>query len=520
MKKKIISSVLAITLGCSVLSAVGCKSSSVDVIGNVQENELVVCTYEFSYGTEWLEEVLDNFVATKEGVTYRIVPSNSVDTLMQGAMQSGKNLADVYMPLGNTAWPVLVQQGHLENLSSVYDTAIQTSNGLRTIKDFMDDDIVDTYYCQRLVGQGDRYPWVLPLGAITLSFVYNEEILLATPHTTASSDGSWAVGDYWTTPPETMEEMLAYCTDLNERKITPFSWSGLAKHWLVYFLNVWFAQYQGVETANLQTVGADAGSYCDFHNFTSAENWKMEGLQVAWETLQSLIIDTATGEWKNTIAGVEGYDEQDASRQFVMQKAAMCFGGSFMYSENKQFMDLDEDGEEDFTMKMMSIPTVAGAETNEDGSAKKWSYRNFGEYVCVPAKATNKALAKEFLAFMCNEESNLIFTEATGTMRPFEYNALQSLPDKQWNAFERSALQLYQDSVRVALKPMGVDEVSPIACYQTASFFGSGVNPLTLGDYRKLTGEEIFITGKGNYRSVYSETVKEYQKWLVTYGVI
>ena len=58
--------------------------------------------------------------------------------------------------------------------------------------------------------------------------------------------------------------------------------------------------------------------------------------------------------------------------------------------------------------KLMFIPTADDAEKNTDGTAKKLTYVQTDNVMYVPVNATNKDLAKEFLAFLCHKLTSLI----------------------------------------------------------------------------------------------------------------
>ena len=234
MKKKI-SILLAsmMSLGC-VFGATACGTSN-----GAQEGVLQIRYFQGGYGDVWLKKALQDYAKENEGFKYDLVPDASVTSQMNTYLQSGKNLSDIYIiQTGN--WADWVSQGYLANLTDVYETEVQTSQGKRKIKDYMDQELVDRYYMQKYAGQGDYVPWVLPEASISTSLIYNEEYLLSTEHTT-TREGKYTAGTKWTAPPETVEELLDYCADLNARDWgkgsdfkAPISWPGNASHWLKF----------------------------------------------------------------------------------------------------------------------------------------------------------------------------------------------------------------------------------------------------------------------------------------------
>ena len=173
--------------------------------------------------------------------------------------------------------------------------------------------------------------------------------------------------------------------------------------------------------------------------------------------------------------------------------------------------------------KMMQLPAIENAEQNEDGSVKTMTFYSTDEIMLVPAKANNQDLAKDFLAYLCNEENMLKFTQTSGTMRPFEYDAIElSGEDYEWNAFTESVLSMYNDSdVRLYAYPAGTanEDVSLIYRYKEPDLEGKQVWETFLSALKTMTPAQIMVSGKGNYTSVYNVTAPEFEKWKIELGI-
>lgn len=514
MKRKL-SVVLAalMSLGCLFgTTACGKKNSG------AKKGTLKITYFEGGYGDDWLEYALENYKKKNEGFAYELDSNNSITGDILTYLQSGKNLSDIYI-LQEGSWTEWVTLGYLADLKDVYEAEVETSSGKQKIKDYMDQELVGRYYMQMLVGQGEYLPWVLPEASITTSIIYNEEYLLSTKHTTAR-EGKYAVGDIWTAPPETVSELLDYCADLNARGIVPFSWAGKESHWLRFFIYTWFAQYQGVHEVNelnAETIASE-GSYYDFWNFANAEVWKMTGIQVGIDTLKSIFIDEK-GNNKNSLPHVSVYGTQDAEKKLVAGESAMLVGGSFFYNEMTPFLDWkdDDDNDPDYTFKMMPLPTIESAERDENGNPKKLAFYSTDEIMIVPAGAKNLDMAKGFLASLFNEENNLYFTQKTGTMRPFNYDARALSGEAvEWSPFTESVLDIYNDIERIYAYPSGTpkEDVSLIYRYKEPDIVGSHSWATTFSAIRKYTGKEVMVTGKGTtFKSVYDATKKTFDDW-------
>lgn len=505
----------AMLLG-GVFAAAGCSNSN--------EGVLTIRYYSGGLGEQWLVDSLEDYKELHEGFKYKLIPDNSI-TWQASMYLRGSDAPDIMMTTGGN-WREYVSRGYLEDLSDVYEAEVSTSNGTMKIKDYLIDEAQDLYKMQRLYGQGENLPWAISWSVIPASLAYNETLLLQTVHT----DSGYAVeglevGQTWKEPPATVEALQAYIADINAanagkpeaERIVPFGWAGDSTNWFDFILCSWWAQLQGLDEPNLWP---EEGAYYDFWNFKSADVYKQTGLQQALGIIQSLIVDTETGTYINSPTGVSSIKSTDMEMSFAEGEIAVALTGTFFEHEIRDFIDGDGDGEPDYTIKMMPMPLAEGAQTNEDGSARALTYINLDEVMFIPAKATNKELAKDFLAFLCNEEQLLNFTRRTGCLRPFRYNPLELDPDYDWSDFRRSVYELYFDCDDYVYKyPRNLQEASPIFTYFQPTIF-AGVDYSTVFQrLRTLTPEQILISGTAGYRSVYSYISVMYPRWELELGL-
>ena len=193
-------------------------------------------------------------------------------------------------------------------------------------------------------------------------------------------------------------------------------------------------------------------------------------------------------------------------------------------NEMKEFIGAGGNGK--FTMKMMNIPYSENCMKNEDGTNTKINFVSGDDIMFVPSKATNKSLAKEFLAYLCNEEQLLAFTKSTGCMRPFNYDPIALTAGKDgydWTEFQKSCFKMYTESdVNLYLYPgnhTDYKDYSRIFTYKRPTIF-AGVGSETAG--RKmlaLTGKEIMQTGAEGFESVFDAVSKEFPTWKAALGL-
>ena len=501
--KKMVCMLLSFTLfAVAVSSIAGCGSSTV----GAEKDVLTISYTECGYGDVWLNAAAKAFEASHEGVTVKLDGSASLGENVLTNLKSGQNLSDVYMILDG-AWQEWVSKGYIASLDTVYETEVDTKDGKQKIKDYMLDDIRGKYYMQRVAGQGEAKPWVLPWALVQIGICYNEDILKATPRRAQSGN--------WTEPPATVAELLEYCGDLTARNIVPFVLPGNA-NWLEFLMRGWWAQQQGVYEPNTAAgVAASEGAYYDFWNFASANVWRQSGIRKAMETFQSIFVDVSSGSWKNTNINSTSYSVKDAERQFINGTNAMILGGSFLYNEMRDYLDLNKDGKDDLTFKMMPLPLTENAQTDSEGNPLRITYYSTDDIMFVPAKATNLDLAKEFLAFLCNEANLNEFTQTSGSIRPFKYNASSAAGEKV-NPFTRSVIELYTDpkAVRLFSYPVKAElnEVSPLYRYKRLDMHGGMEQTQFFSDIRKVNA--VTLAG-----TISASAEKEYPKWKNELGL-
>ena len=502
MKKRIIATALAALTACScmgVLSACGGDKGA-------SEGTLTVRYYNGGYGDEWLEEALKDFCATKEGVTYNMIPDNNIT--YQANLYLKNNVPDIIMSNGN--WKDYVQDDLVEDLTSVYETEVQTSQGAKKIKDYVDQNVMKQFTRQKQYGRGEALTWGMPWASQVLSLAYNETILLSTAH----QDGNpfivegLEVGANWTHEPYTVNELMAYLYDVREADngIIPWGYSVDYLNWYDALFYVWWAQIQGTMTPNKYV---DEGCFYDFFNMTSADLVKQSGYKDALEIVRKIIVDENGKLYNSNNDG--SMTKEKMQENFAKGNIAICLVGDFFEKEYKAFM------KEGNVFKLMFIPTADDAEKNADGTAKKLTYVQTDNVMYVPKNATNKDLAKEFLAFLCSEEQLMQFTKNTGVVRPFNYNAYELEPTYSWTDFQKSTFNIYYNADDFVIKyPLTATKISPIYLYEEVSMSTGFELSTVFGEFRSkpVDGAADRIVNR-----VYTSLKKSFDEWNEYYGL-
>lgn len=514
---KLFKKMLALFVGALMMFGVlaGCNKGA-------EEGVLTIRYYIGGFGTEWLESAKEKFLAENPDVKdIKLIDDSNLRNTAITYLKS--NTPDIIMSQ-NLAWSSYVSQGLIEPIDEVYEAEVETSNGNIKIKDYLDDDFADYGYMERKAGQGSMHAWVLPWSVLTCSIAYNVDYLQSTPRR--------STGGNWTDAPATVSELVEYVDDINARNAStgddmlPFAWGGSGYNWLLFPGYVWWAQIQGVNESKID----GEGSFYDFWEFQSADVYKQTGIQGMLDILRDLVVDESAGTWKNSPSRLEERDTTDVERLFVEGEAAMCFAGSWLENEMKDFLP------EGFNMEMMRTPVVDTAYmeklgiTGVEQETATINNANAGDVMFIPSGAKNKDIAKRFLTFLCSEEMLVEFTEFTGMMRPFEYDPL-TLSDKAFSDFTKSCFELYMDSdynlfefpINAAKKQAEDPSFQTyIYTYKRPELFQEVTLSTAITKLKTLTGEQIMVTGDSasGYKSVYERVSVEYPKWEGELGLV
>ena len=497
MKSKKMLKVLALALAGTIPAsmAAGCFGPGAGT--TTSGTTLTIKYYDGAYGKKWIETAAKDFVAEKKAagveMSYRLIGDTEINQSVVNELNAGAGLSDIYM-VQSGAWTDWVTGGKLADLTSVYETEVDTSAGKQKIKDYLEDGFDIQYYSQRQANVGNYMPWAMPWSMSQIGLVYNEAMLKE-------------VG--YDVPPKTVAELSDCCAKLVAAGKTPFVFPGNESHWLRYIIQVWWAQYQGVYEENTLNVQEGDGSFYDYWNMTDVDVLNQKGIQVGIDTLQSLFVDLTAKTWKNVSDKVPSYYVKQAEKAFAEGEAAMLLGASFMYAEVANYLD----GK---TVKMMSMPTIENAAKNADGSTMNINYYTSEDFMIVPAAATNKDLAKEFLAYLCNEKYLLNFTQETGTLRPFSYDAAK-LNALEMNTFNKSVLDVYNDSdVHLVSLPANIsrpEDRSLITLYHNMQINGAWDWGTFASKLKKETSANIM-------RDVVEDTADDFEDWKNKLGLI
>ncbi len=514
--------VLALAL-VMVVSMTACGSKG-DTNEDIKNYDLIVKYYSGAYGDDWIKLAAEEF-GKEKGINVQTIPSSDMDCGAENNLTAGKNLADLYIGSSNR-WQSWVQNGYVENLKSVYDATVKTSEGDVKISDYIDSEVIGRCFIERQVGTGDSYPWIIPFTAMPMSLAYNNDALKKISHTSSASVSSESVDkstNKWIAPPKNLSEWLAFCDDINayksddKHKYVPFGWSALASEQVYYFMFTWWAQYQGLYESNV----AGQGSFYDFWNFGntskttlnqtfSSSVFNQKGIAASLDNFKKLVVDSK-GNYKNSLSAVNTLSTQELTRALYAarneERPVIAFASSFGESEARLtgVLDSDSDGKQDSDIRFMNIPALDGHEN------EKYLYCAYDDLMFIPSGAAHKDLAKEFLIFLCSEDQLKKFTiRSGGGIRPFNYDA-REIEDESLTAYNKSVFDVYYNSTKVYDFPLKAYKESPFAVsliytYESPIVFADVSVATVMNMLKSTDGTEImkevkrtFDLSKNNY---------------------
>lgn len=513
-KRRLLALMLAAVAVAGCFTATGCGKNS-----GSEEGTLDITFYNGGCGDEWLINACERYKAIHPEFKYKLTPETDDSCNASTILTTGKNVPDIIMGT-NLGFSEFVTSGKIESLEDVYAAKVSTTDGEKTIYEYLSPAARDKYYMQKRAGQTAYLPWALPWTILPCAMVYNEDVLLTTTHVESGFKVSAErlSGGKWIAPPETVEELLAYFADVNAgnatrtTKITPFGWPGTSPNYFFFMLYKWWAEDQGLSVSNYD----GEGSWYDFWNYgnvatsvtekqtLSLSVFNQSGQKKAIDTLRSLIIDK-DGKYINSPDKVNSLNIQQLEQSFVQGKVAIALGSSFIEKEMQNFITKDTP-----SFKFMNVPSL-----NDYTGADNYCLVNVGEIMYIPSAATDKDLAKKFFIFL-SEESNLVeFSKDTGSLRAFDYDPLSLAKDYKWTEFNKSVMEVYKTSAQLVDYPKNVADknlISYVYRYSGQTMFGA----MQMADMLKNLSS---MNGKTLMAKVIEETKDSFDGYKTIYNM-
>jgi len=436
-----------------------------------EEGELRIALFLGGYGQKWLKEIADRFEADNPGTTVKIDASRQISQEALGRMQTGSN-DDIFIIHKDIALQAS-NEGLLEPLDELFQQEVET--GVKLI-DKIEPSLLRT---TKFNGHYYKLPWTNGVGG----FAYNAKMF---------KDNGWEV-------PKTYEELMSLCETIynanvkseDGKRILPFTWNSEEYYW-DYVVNDWVGQLMGMDnlTELLKLEDKERFNPATYpYHYKAIEAWvDLVAKNPLWSA------DDASGR-----------DFMGSQMDFIKGKAAMIPNAQWLESEMLATINEVNANGVKFEMKMMPTPFLKDARKDANGNYIRVSNSTgAGDSILIPAKATNKEKAKEFLLFLAKDENLRSFTKNTyGSFLGFNYKKVD-FKDTELSEFGKSTLEIQVNSEKFNFysdAPLGLlGKVNPQWYCRGGMPFNAFYNHYNNKDYR--TNPTGWLADAKNQKSV------------------
>lgn len=432
---------------------------------NVENDELTLEIHigNYGYGTEWLQPIIDMFLAEDwvqekyPGLKIPAPQSNSermfgTDRTLAGPTNTFDLFITTITPFAYLEKEYRPGQKYFENLNELYDTVIPGENV--TMKEKMLPVVVDNVYYTDKTGAKSLYavPWVLGFCGLLYNKTKFDELGVSVPRTT--------------------DELLEACDKIVSKGRIPLVFATNEDYFSSMMYRIWWAQYEGAQAYSDFYDGRVPSAFGDGTYDLSSDVVKQRGSLESMKVIESLIGSTnASGGTTGTLhhskyvyENVNTSSFTQAQSQFLLGNGLMMPNGDFFETEMR---DAISEGVTD-TISFMRTPVISSikdktpsitddaklrevvdaidaGETGVSGvtdadfatvkAARMVNLGAGGHMSFIPSYATAKEPAKDFLLFMASDKAINSFMRTTrGSTTPYQYSVREKDPEL-YNSF-------------------------------------------------------------------------------------
>ena len=374
MKRKLISTLLCVSMAASMMTACTGKGKGSDKAANTseettkEEQVLKAAVLEGGYGGEMWEEIAGAFEEIHPEVKVELTVDKKIEDVISPAMKAGDYPDVVHCATGREAGltETLTKEKGLLALTDVMDMQIPGEDQI--VKDKILPGFLDTLGTNPY---NDGITYYAPMFYSPCGLFYNAGLL---------EEKGWSVAATW-------EEMWELGDKARAEGISLFTYPTPG-----YFDAFFFAALESSGGAEL---------------FNKAMTYE-DGI---WETPEATAVFEVVGKLAEyteptTVANAND-DNFTKNQQLILEdKAIFCPNGTWLPGEM-----VDAPRSDGFEWGFIAVPAVAA-------DAKPSSY-TFFEQMWIPAEAKNQNMAKEFVAFMYSDKAAEIFAKSNA-VQPIE----------------------------------------------------------------------------------------------------
>lgn len=513
---------IAIFLLCCLIpfgvAATGCNHTEDD------PETVNIMIQNLGYGYKWLETIGDKYEA-ETGIKVEVNPTVIDNRIASSLVSPKNNPTDLYFGVGSNFYQYIAQgpdvvSGYdcvLVDLEDVYERVPEGyGDEGKSIEDLV------TPYASRISTydkDGKKYfvTWAQALHGI----VYNVKLFEQNPDIPL---------------PRTTDELLKVCELIKGKNLKTLSGNQIYgfQYAVDYFkptLGVWYAQYEGYETYLNFTEGKDNNGYY------SAEIYNTAGRYNSLKVLQDLL--DYDKEFANR--NCTSYDFQQTQLKFLEGESFMIPNGDWLEREMSTNFEPGEVGiafmktpvnsaiiehtptiEDDTDLREV-ISYIDGGKTGD--LSKEYSDTDIARIeearnmvatqaqlhtAFIPAYSNNIDGAKDFLAYLFNEENQLLMMEnAAGNTFALNYDFTKSETYEEMTSFTKSKFDILSNPDTIYI---GEDYSKPMFYLGGLNYFSNSdernyAYPKTSASYRTAlqVQQEQYTEFAGKWRQVMSQ---------------
>ena len=459
--KKIVTVLLALCIGLFVFS--GCNNLFDDGTKKVDptKTQIYVGVYEGGVGTLWLDDIIERFEADYTDYQVFVDPEKTMYE-EQYLSANWKNMRQDIFIVNDLNYALYKNEGIFEPITDIVTDPLTEFGETRSIADKLEDGVADFY-------DDDGVYYSLPHIKSSYQIVYdvdlfNEECLyfgqdgefISDLSQTKSYGQDGEPNTYDDGLPETYSQFFKLLQEIDDRGMTPFTWSGEYDFYFANMLTSMWADYEGYDDMSLNYTFD--GPYTFPEGTLSdeeVEEWGAvtndDGTQTVTITNENaFLLQKQAGKLytlefaHDIIANSENYSGDafspiqthdktqeeyifSASPKWSGERIAMIVEGTWWQNEAEDIFDSladasgsngDQYRSENRKFGIMPFPKAEDGSSDEEGAVYIYTGNT---QIFINSASDHKDIAKLFLRYMHTDENLKAMTEMTGIFRPFEY---------------------------------------------------------------------------------------------------
>ena len=359
-KKKVLLTAMILSLIFPFILFAGGQSEDTEQASDTETRELNIAVFEGGYGPEYWNEVIEAYQAANPGVVVNMQISPKIGDIIRPQIVAGDVPDFISMNDNDQSGLVaaMIKEKTLLDITDAFDLKAWDSDA--ALKDLILDGILES---AKASPYGDGKIFLAPFNSSPMGLVYNKTLF---------EEKGWAL-------PKTWDDFFELGKTAKAEGYSLFTYAGIYPGYIESFL------YPAIAS----TVGLDG-----FQDIMSYKEGAFDNPQVK-SILSNIQKISADGY---LFPGTVALNHTQSQTDMMNDKALFIPNGVWIENEMA-----DAPRSEGFRFGMTAAPVLNEGDTHYVMTSV--------EQFCIPAKAKNPDLAKDFLRFLYSDESIKLFAE-------------------------------------------------------------------------------------------------------------